>query len=64
MFENADLIHAYTRANAIADGTLIDVSEVTREAGFRFPVALPRSGYTLSPRKSSARTNPAGCGTC
>jgi hypothetical protein len=25
MFENADLIHRYTRADAIADGVLIDV---------------------------------------
>ncbi len=40
MFENADLIHSYTRAEAIADGVLIDVSAVAREAGIRFPVAL------------------------
>ena len=40
MFENADLIHRYTRAEAIADGVLIDVSAVAREAGIRYPVAL------------------------
>jgi hypothetical protein len=40
MFENADLIHQYTRADAIRDGVLIDVSETAREAGIRWPVAL------------------------
>ena len=40
MFENADLIHRYTRADAIRDGVLVDVSAVAREAGFKFPVAL------------------------
>ena len=40
MFENADLIHRYTRADAIRDGVLIDVSATAKEAGFRFPVAL------------------------
>jgi hypothetical protein len=40
MFENCDLIHRYTRADAIADGTLVDVSAVAREAGIRYPVAL------------------------
>jgi hypothetical protein len=40
MFENADLIHSYSRARAIEDGVLIDVSAVAREAGIRFPLAL------------------------
>ena len=40
MFEEADLIHRYTRAQAIEDGVLIDVSAVAREAGLRYPVAL------------------------
>jgi hypothetical protein len=43
MFENADLIHRYTRAQAIAEGVLIDVSETAKEAGIRFPVALTRA---------------------
>jgi hypothetical protein len=45
MFENADLIHRYTRAEAIADGVLIDVSAVAREAGIRYPVALTRAAW-------------------
>jgi hypothetical protein len=40
MFEDADLIHSYSRAEALADGVLIDVTETAREAGFRVPVAL------------------------
>jgi len=40
MFDDADLIHSYTRAEALADGVLIDVTETAREAGFRIPVAL------------------------
>lgn len=39
-FENADLIHVYSRAQAIADGGLIEVSEMAREAGWRASVAL------------------------
>jgi hypothetical protein len=40
MFENFDVIHSYSRAEAIRDGVLIDVTAVAREAGFRYPVAL------------------------
>jgi hypothetical protein len=35
-----DIIAAYTRAEGIADGALVDVSEVAKEAGFKIPVAL------------------------
>lgn len=34
------IIHSYTRADAIADGVLIDVTNEAREAGFNIPVAL------------------------
>src|SRR3954465_10255376 len=43
MFENADLIHRYSRADALRDGVLVDVSATAREAGIRFPVALTRA---------------------
>jgi hypothetical protein len=33
-------IHTYTRAQALADGVLVDVSAMAREAGFKVPVAL------------------------
>ncbi len=35
-----DYIYRYTRAQAIEDGVLIDVSETAREAGIGFPTAL------------------------
>ena len=37
------VLFAYTRAQAIEDGVLVDVSETAREAGFKIPVALSRS---------------------
>lgn len=40
-----EVIHAYTRNQAIEDGFLIDVSDVATQAGFRFPVALTRATY-------------------
>lgn len=40
LFDEADVIYSYSRAQAIADGVLIDVSETAREAGVRFPVAM------------------------
>jgi hypothetical protein len=39
------VIHAYTREEAISDGVLVDVSEMAREAGFRYPVAVTRWVY-------------------
>jgi hypothetical protein len=45
MFEEADLIHRYCRADAIGDGVLIDVSATAREAGILYPVALTRAAW-------------------
>lgn len=39
----SNLIHSYTRAEAITDGVLIDVSKLASEAGFRYPVAVTRT---------------------
>ena len=33
-------IHTYTRAEALEDGVLVDVSQTANEAGFVFPVAV------------------------
>ena len=41
--ENLSLIYSYTRAQAIEDGALVDVSELAKEAGFNYPVAVTRS---------------------
>lgn len=45
LFNAEDVISAYTRAQGIADGVLVDVTETAREAGFRIPVALTRAAW-------------------
>lgn len=40
IFEGAEVISVYTRAQAIEDGVLADVTEVAREAGFNCSVAV------------------------
>ena len=39
-FDDAPVIHRCTRAEAIRDGMLTDVTETAREAGFKIPVAV------------------------
>lgn len=43
LFTSDDLIHQHTRAQALADGDLVDVSSAAREYGILFPVALTRA---------------------
>jgi len=43
LFGDADIVSVYSREQAIADGYLVDVSEIAKEAGFKFPVALTRA---------------------
>ena len=42
-----DMIYSYTRAQAIEDGVLADVSEPAKEAGFKLPVALTAAVWGL-----------------
>jgi hypothetical protein len=52
MFEDADIISTYTRADALADGGLVDLSEWAGSGpqgmmgGFRLPVAVTRAVWT------------------
>ena len=41
----SEIIHAYTRAQAIVDGILVDTSELAKEAGLKYPVALTRAVF-------------------
>ena len=43
LWDDAEVIYTYTRAQALEDGVLVDVSETAREAGIEFPVALTRA---------------------
>lgn len=47
--EGWDVIHTYTREQAIADGQLIDVSETheAKEAGYKVPVCLTVGVHAL-----------------
>lgn len=38
-------IYAYTRAQALEDGVLVDVTETAKEAGFRVPVAMTTAAW-------------------
>ena len=52
LFSDANVVFRYTRAQAIADGVLVDVSELAKEAGFRIPVAVTATlweGYITPP---------------
>ena len=45
-----EVIDGYSRAQAIEDGVLIDMSELAREAGIKYPVAVTAAVYAvLSP---------------
>ena len=39
------IISAYTRAQAIEDGVLIDISSTAKEAGFEWPVAMTAGAW-------------------
>ena len=45
MFKEDDVVFRYSRAQAIEDGELVDVSATAKEAGIRFPVALTRAVF-------------------
>ena len=51
MFENAYLIHRYTRADALRDGVLFDVSATAREAGYRNPCTLTQRPRIIAKTK-------------
>ena len=54
-FENAPVIFRYTRAQAIKDGVLVDLTEWARETGFKIPVACTAAvwnGYIVPPKET------------
>ncbi len=57
------VIYAYTRAQAIEDGVLIDVSEIAKEAGLRFPAAITaavHARYVAVPEELKGQQDEAG----
>ncbi|MCE9567322.1 MAG: hypothetical protein K8U57_35420 [Planctomycetes bacterium] len=45
MFEDFELIHSYSRAQALSDGTLVDVTATAKEAGIKHPTAVTHAVY-------------------
>src|SRR6478672_4079003 len=45
MPDDDEVISRYTRAQAIADGVLVDVTATAREAGIKHPTAVTRAVY-------------------
>jgi len=44
-FTASDIIDSYSRAQAIEDGVLVDVTATAREAGIKYPTAITRAAY-------------------
>jgi hypothetical protein len=49
-----EVIHTYTREQAIEDGVLVDVTEAGREVGFQFPVAMTQAAWLDTVKWSEA----------
>lgn len=47
IWKDAEVISTYTRAQAIEDGVLVDLSYLAREAGFRMPVAVTQGVWEV-----------------
>lgn len=47
MFNREDLIDAYSRADALADGVLVDVTRAARAVGFTLPAAMTATAYEV-----------------
>jgi len=44
-FMEIEMLHAYTRRQAMEDGVLVDATEMAKEAGIKYPVALSEAVY-------------------
>lgn len=46
-WDDAEVISSYSRAQAIEDGQLVDLSELAKEAGFKWPLAVSRGVWGI-----------------
>lgn len=42
-----EVVSTYTRAQALEDGVLVDLSSLAREAGFRWPLAVTQAVWVV-----------------
>ena len=40
-----EVIYSYTRKQAIEDGVLVDITEMAKEAGIKYPVAITSTAF-------------------
>ena len=53
---DAEIISVYTRAQGLEDGELVDVSDMAKEAGFKYPVAITRNLHaTITPSEKAKK---------
>ena len=53
LFSDADVISSYSRAQALEDGLLVDVTELAKEQGFVWPVAITHALFaTIDPSEN------------
>ena len=60
MLNNLKIIDSYTREDALNDGTLVDVSKVGKEAGFKYSIAMSKAlyeGYIIPPEEIKNKEN-------
>jgi len=58
-FKDFPVISSYTRQEAIDDGTLINITDITKQRGFKFPVCITSRLYACLesiPKKYSLET--------
>jgi hypothetical protein len=59
-FAANDVIAAYSRAEAISDGVLVDVSQTAKETGIRFPCAMTAAAWETCVAWSDVDTEAQG----
>ena len=56
-YDEKEVIHCYTRKQAIEDGCLVEVGSIAKEAGIKFPVAITSAlwnGYIKPDQESES----------
>jgi hypothetical protein len=46
-WEKMEVIHSYSRTQALEDGVLVDISPLAKEAGFSWPMAVTRATWEV-----------------
>lgn len=44
--DHFEITHSYSRCDALADGFLVDVTELAKQAGFKVPIAMTRAAWS------------------